>query len=89
MTPIAGGRELAYLEVRSPDGLAISMQLLEDADRADRELTAIHEGTQGSPADPDFEGLTIRNVLLFASPNGRQQLPSATVEALRKLLEDA
>ena len=89
MTPLAGGRQLAYLDVRSPDGHAISLQLLEDADHARNELAAIHAGTTDSPADPRFQGLAIRNVLAFASPTGHQPLPSETATALRTLLDNA
>ena len=80
MAPLAGGRQLAWFEVRSPRGDGVSLQFLESADRARREVTL---ATSQSAA---FHGSTIDNVLVFVSPDGKTAIPDALLITLRSLL---
>jgi hypothetical protein len=81
MVPLAGGRQLAWFDTRSPAGDALSLQFLDSAKRARREFAL---ATSGSPG---FRGATIDNVLVFESPDGKTPLPGAVLSAVRSLLQ--
>lgn len=86
MSPIAGGKQLGWLDASSPAGVKVSLQFLENSTKATEELAAIHNGAGDVKPDPGFAGATIGNVLAFVRPNGRQQLPAGLVESLNGLL---
>ena len=81
MKPVAGGRQLGWLDVTSPAGTKLSLQLLESPDHANRELSAVQK------SDPKFHGKTVGSILLFAAPNGHQPVPSADLKALTRALQ--
>lgn len=87
MTPLAGGRQLGWLDTISPSGARVSLQLLESSNHATAELAAIHRGVDGVRPDPTFAGVTIANVLAFTTPNGRTPIPKALVTRLASLLK--
>ena len=80
MAPLAGGRQLAWFDVRSPQGAAVSLQFLESAGRARREVTLATGQSTG------FHGSVIDNVLVFVSPDGRTAIPDSVLITLRSLL---
>lgn len=87
MAPIAGGRQVGWLDAVSPTGAKVSLQFLESSKLASAELSAIHDGVDGTKPDPSFAGVTIANVLAFATPNGRAPLAAEVVTSLNALLE--
>ena len=89
MSPLAGGKQLGYLEAVSPAGAKVSLQFLESSTKATEELAAIHKGVSDVKADPAFNGATIGNVLVFVPPNGHQKLPAGIVTSLGGLLAKA
>lgn len=86
MTPISGGRQLGWLDLRRSGCTPVSIQILQDASRASRELAAIHTGTPGFTADPAFVGVTIANNLVFASPNGHTPVIPGCLDSIRKTI---
>ena len=86
MSPLAGGKQLGWLDATSPAGVKVSLQFLESSKKATEELAAIHNGAGDVKADPGFDGATIGNVLVFVRPNGHQRLPGGVVESLGGLL---
>ena len=80
MKPVAGGRQLGWLDVTSPAGTKLSLQLLESPDHANRELSAVQK------SDPKFHGKTVESILVFAAPNGHQPVPSVDLKALTRAL---
>jgi hypothetical protein len=80
MNPIAGGRQIAWLDIFSPHGDALSLQFLTDADHAKRELAAATRQSR------TFHGATIGNVLVFERPDGATPVPPALLDRLRQLL---
>ena len=86
MRPLAGGKQLGWLDLVSPTGTKISLQFLESSGKAKDELAAIHAGVSGVKADPSFRGTTVGNVLAFTTPTGRQELSAIVVSDLGKLL---
>ncbi len=89
MSPLAGGKQLGWLDATSPAGVKVSLQFLESSTKATEELAAIHNGAGDVEADPGFNGATIGNVLVFVRPNGHQALPSVVVASLGGLLVTA
>lgn len=86
MSPLAGGKQLGWLDVVSPGGTKISLQFLESDSKAVDELAAIRKGVEGVKPDPAFAGVAIGNVLALSAPNGRRALGPSTVTDLRGLL---
>ena len=86
MTPIAGGKQLGWLDTHCSDGQAISIQLLEDPAHAKRELATIRSGTPTTKADPGFAGFTIGNALVFASPAGREPIAAKCRDVLQRII---
>ena len=80
MQPLAGGSQLAYFVIRSPDGVRVTTQFLDSSKRADNELKLALRTLKS------FHGAVARNVLIFASPNGTAKLPDKALNALRLLL---
>lgn len=86
MTPISGGRQLGWLDLRRSGCTPVSIQILQDAHHASRELEAIHTGTPGFTADPTFVGVTVANNLVFASPNGHTPIATECMDSIRKTI---
>ena len=80
MKPIAGGSEIAYFETTSPDGVAVTLQLLDSTSSAQRELEA------ASQQIPGFQAFALRNALVFTTPDGKGSVPERTRTQLRELL---
>ena len=83
MQPLAGGRQLAYLVLVAPHGERITIQFLDSAARA------MHELPLASRSMKSFHGVTLRNVLAFATPNGTRTIPDGLLSSLRWLLRPA
>ena len=83
MQPLAGGQQLAYLVLVAPHGERITIQFLDSAARA------MHELPLASRSMKSFHGVTLRNVLAFATPNGTRTIPDGLVSSLRSLLRQA
>ncbi len=86
MNPIAGGKQLGWLDAVSPSGVKVSLQFLESRARATDELAAIRKGTPGVKANAAFAGTTIGSVLVFATGSADVALPANAVESLGGLL---
>lgn len=86
MTPISGGRQLGWLDLRRSGCAPVSIQILQDANHAKHEFAAIHTGTPGFTADPAFVGVTIANNLVFASPNGHTPITPGCMDSIRKTI---
>ncbi len=50
-------------------------------------VTPAKDGVDGTKPDPSFAGVTIANVLAFATPNGRAPLAAEVVTSLNALLK--
>ncbi len=83
MQPLAGGPQLAYLALVAPHGERITIQFLDSAARA------MHELPLASRSMKSFHGVTLRNVLAFATPNGLRTVPDGLLSSLRSLLRQA
>ena len=86
MNPIAGGKQLGWLDAVSPFGVKVSLQFLESTAKATDELATIHKGAPGFKADAAFAGTTIGSVLVFATGSADEALPANAVESLGGLL---
>ncbi len=82
MNPIAGGKQLGWLDAVSRSGVKASLQFLESPAKATDELAAIRKGVPGFKADAAFAGTTLGSVLVFATGSADVALPSDAVGSL-------
>jgi hypothetical protein len=80
MNPIAGGHQIAWLDITSPHGDALSLQFLTNGDHAKRELAAATKQSR------TVHGATIGDVLVFERPDGATPVPPPLLDQLRQLL---
>lgn len=73
MAPLAGGRQLAFLDATSPSGYVVSLQFLDSPARAKSEVVLIHQ--RPSP----FTGVAVGSVLAFSAPAGAMPVPQSVL----------